>query len=259
MENGNNMDGGRRIAMEVQYDGTDFLGWQRQASGRTVQEELERMLGRVCGDRPVTVVGAGRTDAGVHAHGQTAHADVSTRYDDADLAHALRRMTSADLAVVRLNTVSDDFHARFAARKRSYRYSVLFRPNPFRARYAWHPPVRPDIERMHAGASALIGTHDFTALSKHNPDTADPVCTIHSAEWRESEDGLEFHITATRFLYGMVRLLVGIQYDIGRGVREAEEIPEVLESRDRARQSMAVPAQGLSLYRVEYEGDPFRT
>lgn len=242
----------RRIAFGIMYDGTDFSGWQRQPNGRSVQEELERMLGRLAGDTPVTVVGAGRTDAGVHAHGQVAHADITARHDDAGLLHALGRMAPADIAVPWLRTVSGEFHARFKACARSYRYTIITRPDPFRARYAWLLERPLERERLQAAADELLGGHDFTALSKHNPDTPNPICTIERAEWSVDADALTFTITADRFLYGMVRLLVGIQTDIALGRREPGSIAAVLDSRDRNRQSPSAPAAGLSLIRVEY-------
>lgn len=247
----------RRIAFRVMYDGTGFQGWQRQSTGRTVQEELEKRLAKLSGNQPVTVTGAGRTDSGVHAHGQVAHADVCSRYDDGDLHHALSRMCPDDLVVRDLRTVSDDFHARYSARRRSYRYRILLRPDPFRVRYGWYAPTRLDPELLSDAAHLLLGTHDFTALSKHNPDTPNSVCTIYDARWEEGEGSLDFHVTADRFLYGMVRLLVGVQYDVGRKVRPAGHIPELINSRDRAGQSMAVPAQGLSLVHVGYEDQIF--
>lgn len=243
----------RRIAMKIMYDGTDFLGWQRQAVGRTVQEEIERMLFRLNGDRPVTIVGAGRTDAGVHAHGQVAHADVETRYDDADLLHALRRMSPPDLVIADLTTVPEDFHARYSARRRSYRYRIITSPDPFQSRYAWYVPIPLDLQSMREAAELLHGRHDFTTLSKHNPDTPDPLCEVYRAEWIEREHQLDFHVTANRFLYGMVRLLVGFQYDVGRGSRGAGELPGLLAVADRSLQSMAVPAVGLSLVEVGYD------
>jgi tRNA pseudouridine38-40 synthase len=244
----------RRIAMRLMYDGTDFFGWQRQSRGRTVQEELERMLSRVAGDVPVGVVGAGRTDSGVHAHGQVAHADIATRYDDAGLLHALRRMSPADIAIANLVTVDADFHARFQACARSYRYSIIHAPDPFLARYAWRIDRAPDIDLLNAAAAQLMGTHDFTALSKHNPDTPDMVCTVSRAQWLMHEGRTEFHITADRFLYGMVRLLVGIQIDIAQGGRAVGDIANVLASRDRSHHITSAPAQGLSLVKVEYPG-----
>ena len=247
----------RRIAFRVMYDGTGFLGWQRQKSGRTVQEELEKRLTRLSGNRPVTVTGAGRTDSGVHAHGQVAHADVCCRYDDGDLHHALSRMCPDDLVVYDLRTVPSDFHARYSARRRSYRYRILLRPDPFQVRYGWSAPAELNRDLLAEAAGLLLGGHDFTALSKHNPDTPNSVCTLYDARWVEGEGHLDFHVTADRFLYGMVRLLVGVQYDVGRGARPATDIPELIASGDRAGQSMAVPAQGLSLVHVGYDEQKF--
>jgi tRNA pseudouridine38-40 synthase len=237
------------------YDGTDFFGWQRQPHGRTVQEELEKMLSRLCGNTPVNVVGAGRTDSGVHAGGQVAHADLATRYDDAALLHALRRMSPADLAVADLVTVPSEFHARYKAWSRSYRYTVVSRPDPFLARYSWRLDDRLDLAVLNSGAALLLGEHDFTALSKHNPDTPNMICHITRSEWLEREGGADYHVTATRFLYGMVRLLVGLQVDILRGKRSVEEIEALLLSRDRNLQSISAPAAGLSLVDVGYPGE----
>jgi tRNA pseudouridine38-40 synthase len=242
----------RRVAIRIAYDGTDFVGWQRQKRGRSVQEELERIFSRIAGDRPVAVIAAGRTDSGVHAHGQVAHADIVSRYDDRDLLHAVRRMSPDDLAVGALATVPRDFHARFKAYRRSYRYTIIDDPDPFMARYAWQTNLRLDIEALNAAARLLPGRHDFTSLSKHNPDTPDPVCEVVRAEWKLRENGLEFHISADRFLYGMVRLVVGLQIDVARGKRQLHEIVPLIEARDRSLQSMSVPARGLSLMEVLY-------
>jgi tRNA pseudouridine38-40 synthase len=238
--------------MRIMYDGTDFVGWQRQKVGRSVQEELEGILTRISGDRPVTVVGAGRTDSGVHARGQVAHADVLTPYSDSELLHAVGRMSPGDLAVVALRGVAADFHARFRAVRRSYRYSIIHRPDPFLERYAWHTGFPLDLSLLNAAAERLRGRHDFTAISKHNPDTPDPVCEVVEALWMPTERGVEFHVSADRFLYGMVRLLVGLQIDVARGKRSLDEIGMLLASGKRANQSMAVPARGLSLMEVRY-------
>ena len=243
----------RRIAFRVAYDGTDFLGWQRQATGRTVQGVIEEMLSRLNSNRPVAVVGAGRTDSGVHAEGQVAHAEVEIRYDDSELLYTLGKMSPADLVISNLQTVPNNFHARYSARRRSYRYRIITTPNPFLARYAWHLPLELNVEAMRVAAQLLLGTHDYTTLSKHNPDTPNPICEVYRAEWVESGEQLDFYVTANRFLYGMVRLMVGFQYDVGRGSRIATELLELLKAADRGLQSMAVPAVGLSLVNVEYD------
>lgn len=242
----------RRIAFRVMYDGTDFVGWQRQPNGRSVQEELERMLGRIAGDVAVTVTGAGRTDSGVHAHGQAAHADIATRYDDADLMHALQRMAPADVAVYDLRTVPEAFHARYTACARSYRYTIIERADPFLARYAWRIDRPLDPDRLNAAAALALGRHDFTSLSKHNPDTPNSVCDIATAVWSARANGVVFEITADRFLYGMVRLLVGLHVDVERGRRSLDEAAGILAARDRNLQSASAPAAGLSLVDVLY-------
>jgi tRNA pseudouridine38-40 synthase len=239
------------------YDGTDFFGWQRQASGRTIQAELEGMLARLNGDRPIAVVAAGRTDSGVHAAGQIAHADYHAGMDDAEVRHALRRMSAPDLAVLDVATVPSSFHARYNARRRSYTYRILRRPDPFAARFALHLdwPLRTDL--LIEAATKLLGQHDFTALSKHNPDTPNPVCTVYEAGWTEGPEGeLRFTVKADRFLYGMVRLLVGLQLDVARGRRPLDTIDEIFRSVDRSFQSPAVSAQGLTLVSVEYADAP---
>ena len=211
------------------------------------------MLSRLNSNRPVAVVGAGRTDSGVHAEGQVAHAEVEIRYDDSELLYTLGKMSPADLVISNLQTVPNNFHARYSARRRSYRYRIITTPNPFLARYAWHLPLELNVEAMRVAAQLLLGTHDYTTLSKHNPDTPNPICEVYRAEWVESGEQLDFYVTANRFLYGMVRLMVGFQYDVGRGSRIATELLELLKAADRGLQSMAVPAVGLSLVNVEYD------
>jgi tRNA pseudouridine38-40 synthase len=242
----------RRIAMRVMYDGGGFFGWQRQPKGRTVQEELERMLSRLAGDRPVTVVGAGRTDSGVHAHGQVAHADIAARYSAPELLHAIGRMSPSDLAVTDLVDAPADFHARYTACARAYRYAITHLRDPFQARYTWRVDFDLDLALLNEAAALLLGRHDFTSLSKHNPDTPNTVCHITRCEWARRDGRSEFFVTADRFLYGMVRLLVGLQVDIAQGRRSAAEIPSLVERRDRSLQSTSAPAHGLSLIEVSY-------
>jgi len=243
---------GRRVALRLMYDGTAFYGWQRQPRGRTVQEELEKMLSRLCGDRPVNVVGAGRTDSGVHAHGQVAHADLPTRYDDAALLRALQRMSPDDLVVTALATVPVDFHARYRASSRGYRYMLIQHPDPFLARYSWRIDRRLDTALLHEAAGRFLGRHDFTTFSKHNPDTPNMICHIIRSEWTTHAGMLEYRITADRFLYGMVRLVVGMQVDVAIGRRSIDDIENMIAARDRNRQSMSAPAAGLSLVEVGY-------
>ena len=242
----------RRIAMRVAYDGTDFVGWQRQRVGRSVQGELEAMLGKLAGDRMVTVVGSGRTDSGVHAAAQVAHADLPIRYSDAELLHALRRMSRSDIALLDLVGVDENFHARFDAHRRRYRYAIHTTPDPFRSRYSWYLDRPLNLDKLDQAAAAMVGHRDFTALSKHNPDTPNMICDLRVSEWHHEDGGLSYHIVADRFLYGMVRLAVGFQIDIALGTRSTDELVDSLEARDRTGQSGSAPACGLSLMEVSY-------
>lgn len=251
------MSGSQRLAMRVAYDGTDFVGWQRQPQGRSVQQVLEQVLGKLAGDRDVGVIGSGRTDSGVHARGQVAHVDMPTRVDVDELHHRVGRMLPNDIVVHQIVPVPDSFHARFHACLRRYEYSVIRVRDPFRTRFAWHVPGTIDVGLLEESAAHLVGTHDFTGLSKFNPDTPNTVCAVTSAGWESTDDGLVFEIAADRFLYGMVRLSVGIMMDIARGRRPPRDIRDVLESRDRNLQSSSAPARGLVLSRVEYPVSPF--
>jgi tRNA pseudouridine38-40 synthase len=217
------------------------------------------MVSQLCGNVAVTVIGAGRTDTGVHAAGQVAHVDIAARYDDAQLLHALSRMAPDDLAVRALVTVPSRFHARYDAISREYCYTIIERADPFRSRYAWRLDHSLPDDRLAEAAARLLGSHDFTALSKNNPDTPNPVCVIDRSLWQRHPDRLEYRVRANRFLYGMVRLLVGIQIDIARGRRAPEEIDILIRSAERRGRSQAAPARGLSLVEVRYPEPIFQT
>lgn len=250
----------QRLALKLAYDGTDFAGWQRQPGERTVQGELERIFGALAGDREVSVVAAGRTDSGVHASGQVAHVDLPVgRAEPEGLLHSVRRMVPADLAVGEIVKVESDFHARYRARRRTYRYTVALRQNPFFSRYRYLPYRLPDVDRLRSLAPLFLGRHDFTGFSKHNPDTPNTVCEIELAEWERFDDRLEFTLRADRFLYSMVRMIVGAQLAVEAGRRAAEEIVQKLADPDRMHPFVPVPGHGLSLIAVSYPAPIFQT
>lgn len=245
-----------RRAFLVMYDGTDFSGWQLQQSARTVQGEIESVLTRLNGDRRVVVVGAGRTDAGVHARGQVAHADIGIEPEE--LLYKLRMMLPTDVAIASVSSVSSSFHARFSAVRRSYCYRILDRPDPFLARTALQRRSgRLDVASMIEATSALLGPHDFTTYSKINRSTPNLRCTVSECTIREEEYGLSISVSADRFLYGMVRHIVGRLLDVGQGRRSIESVALDLAARDRSLASMSVPARGLTLEGVGYPDDPF--
>ncbi len=251
----------RTIRLDLSYDGTDFSGWQRQRNARSVQEELETALAALHG-HPVEAIGAGRTDAGVHARMQTAHFRTDLPSIPGDRFRlALNRFLPRDIRIQESREADPDFHARYDARLRSYRYFI--EPSrecpPWRARYAWHLRRRPDLGSLNAMASSLIGETDFTAFSSARDPAENRYRYVYSASWRYEDGQAVFEISANAFLWRMVRSLVGsmVEYE-GEG-RDPSWMREVLESRDRSRAGSTAPACGLFLWNVEYYRQPTRS
>lgn len=242
----------------VEYDGTDFLGFQVQARGRTVQRELERAIERVTQSQ-VRIIGAGRTDTGVHASGQVIAFNVSWRHTTQDLHRALNAVLPADIAIRDLTTTHFAFHPRFDAIWRRYRYTVFNQPvrSPLWARYAYHVPELLDVEAMREASCLLIGRHDFSAFGRPTQGNS-TVREVIQTEWQvEPLKGLggtllTFEITANAFLYRMVRKIVGTLLRVGRGGLTLDEVMALLEAGDRAAASPPAPARGLCLVKVEY-------
>jgi tRNA pseudouridine38-40 synthase len=238
----------------VEYDGTAFEGWQRQAGGaRTVQGVLEETLARLARE-PVAVIGAGRTDAGVHALGQVANARAATRLAAEELERAWNALLPRDVAVRGLRPAAPDYHARRAARSKLYAYRLWTGAvrSPLRERFAlWkRPPL--DGDAMRAGAAALVGTHDFASFCAAGGDAHGTIRTITRAEWVGAVgDELRFEVEGPGFLRHMVRNLVGSLLEVGRGRRPPGWIGELLEVRDRTRAGPTAPARGLTLVRVD--------
>ncbi|HET9604368.1 MAG TPA: tRNA pseudouridine(38-40) synthase TruA [Gemmatimonadales bacterium] len=240
----------------LQFDGRGFQGWQRQAVGRTVQGEVERVLERLAGQH-VTAHGAGRTDAGVHADAMGVSFLFSDRWTSTELRRALNALLPPDCRVMAIHTMIDDFHARKSAHSRRYRYVIGTddgSASPFRHPFEWAlgRPVR--MELLGACARQLAGVHDFEAFSVRGQPRAHHRCDVHLAEWRPraADRGVEFHIQANRFLHHMVRMLVGTMVDIGLERRPVGDFARLLASRDNQDTSAPAPPQGLYFARVEY-------
>lgn len=245
--------------LTVQYDGTEFHGWQIQENLRTVQGELSRALSLIAGS-DVVVQGSGRTDAGVHAEGQVANVHLDREIEPWKLRSAINANVGKDLRVIAAETVADDFHARYSAIGKTYIYRVIQSPvvSPFWVRYACHEGRNLDVEKMRHAAELLIGEHDWTAFSAAQSDAESRVRTVTRLEIADRNDQraqgrlIEISISANGFLRYMVRSIAGTLMGVGRDEIDLETIKRALETGDRSLAGATAPAAGLTLLAVEY-------
>jgi tRNA pseudouridine38-40 synthase len=252
----------RNIRLRLSYDGTDFGGWQRQKNARSVQGELEGALERMHG-HPVPALGAGRTDSGVHAMGQVAnfYTDIAGILPERFLP-ALNKLMPRDLRVLSASEADFDFHSRYDARLRRYRYFTLCSPSPdpMRLRYCHHLRRRPRLESLNAAAALILGERDFSAFSSAKDESANRSRFVFESSFRWEGDALVYEVAANAFLWRMVRSLVGsmLAYEAQAGDGAAELMRRALESRDRSLAGPTAPARGLFLWNVEYYASPTR-
>lgn len=240
-----------RYFITLSYDGTAYHGWQIQPHSISVQEELQKALSTLLRES-IEVVGAGRTDTGVHARKMVAHFDFG-ELDCKQLTYKLNKILPKDIAVYGVEVVTEDMHARFSAKSRTYHYYVHLSKNPFLRAYSWQVYGEPDFEMMNQAAKVIMEYRDFTSFSKVNTDTKTNDCTITEAHWDMLEDGQwRFTITANRFLRNMVRAIVGTLVEVGRGRMTIEELRRVIEAKDRCRAGDSVPGNALFLVDVVY-------
>ncbi len=254
----------RTIKLTLSYDGTEYVGWQRQARGRSIQGELERALAEIEG-RAVDVAGAGRTDAGAHALGQVASVQLAHGIETAALVRALNAKLPADVRLLAAETVAAGFHARYAARGKTYRYNLISGPaaNPFTPRYAWRVRGPLDLDAMREAAARLPGRRDFAAFQAAGSDVASTVRTLRSVAVGSTDavwpapgavpaPALTIEVAGDGFLRHMVRIIVGTLVEVGAGRLEAAAVPEIAASRRRERAGPTAPPQGLFLLAVDY-------
>lgn len=242
-----------RYFITFSYDGTNYHGWQIQPNGISVQEVLQKALSLLL-RQEVEVVGAGRTDAGVHARMMVAHFTLEGPSPLLDqLVYKLNKVLPHDIAVQKIEPVADDMHARFSATSRTYHYFVHTSKDPFLRAYSWRLPYPLDFEKMNEAAQILLGEHDFTSFSKTNTDTKTNLCTVTEARWEAVDtNSWRFTITANRFLRNMVRAVVGTLIEVGRGKLTVEGFRKVIEAQDRCSAGESVPGNALFLVDVSY-------
>ncbi len=242
-----------RVALRVEYDGQNFAGWERQPKARTVQAELDEALGRVAA-HAISTTCAGRTDAGVHAHGQVAHFDSRSNRTARSWVFGANANLPRDITVTWAGSVESAFHARFSAKSRHYQYVILNRPIRtalLRGRVTWECQ-RLDESTMQAAADYLLGEHDFSAYRARACQARNPVRTIYRLDVRRHGEVLLIDVVANGFLHHMVRNIVGMLMAVGKGKNRPAWALEVMESRDRTRAAITAPPDGLYLLGVDY-------
>lgn len=244
----------RTLKLTIAYDGTSYVGWQRQAAGVSIQHLVEDACAPLAGGSPPAVAGAGRTDAGVHALGQVASVSFESELDAATLQRALNFRLPDDVRIVNVEDAPPGFHARFDATGKRYRYRMAIGPvvSPFERWFVWHAPEARDVDAMRRAAARLVGEHDFASFQPAGSDVENTVRTIRRLELDTRGDELVLEIEGDGFLRHMVRAITGTLVDIGAGRRTAESIPDVLAARDRRAAGLTAPAAGLTLVEVMY-------
>lgn len=243
----------KRIKLTVAYDGTDYCGWQVQPNGMTVEEILNRELSALTGEE-VKVIGASRTDAGVHAEGNVAVFDTETGIPAERIAYALNCRLPEDIVAVRSEEVPGDWHPRYQCSVKTYEYRILNRemPDPVCRRSTVHVSYPLNLGDMRTAAGYLKGEHDFKSFCSPHTEVKDTVRTVHSLEIEKEGDIITVRISGNGFLYNMVRIIVGTLINVGRGACPPEKVKEILEARDRRKAAATAPAKGLVLKYIRY-------
>ncbi|SFG11898.1 tRNA pseudouridine38-40 synthase [Halobacillus alkaliphilus] len=246
----------QRIRCIIQYDGTNYAGYQVQLNGNTVQEELEKVLTKMHKGRRIKVIASGRTDSGVHAIGQVIHFDTELTLPMENWKRALATMLPADITVTKAEPVSSDFHARYDTTGKEYRYFIWNskEPNIFKRHYYYHIRKELDVPAMKDACRYIEGEHDFTSFCSPKSDVkGSKVRTIHQASVAQRGEELIFQFKGSGFLYNMVRIIVGTLLEVGHHEREPADIPFIIEKENREFAGNTAPPHGLFLWKVDYE------
>ncbi|MCX7797833.1 MAG: tRNA pseudouridine(38-40) synthase TruA [Melioribacter sp.] len=239
--------------LHVQYDGTNYAGWQIQKNAPTIQQKITDAIEVILKEK-VNLIGSGRTDSGVHALGQMANFKTEKNFDLNKFLYSLNSLLPVDISIKNIKKVSEDFHARYSAISRSYIYFFSHYKSPFFEKYSYHyhNVLKLDISKLNELSKVFLGEHDFTSFSKVNDDFNNKSCIIHEIHWKRVKDFTIFYIKANRFLHGMVRTLIGTLLYTAEKNFQQDYLMDILEKKDRTKAREAVPAKGLFLYKVRY-------
>ena len=242
----------QRYFLQLSYKGSRYFGWQRQPNAISVQDVIEKTLSTVLRE-DIAVVGAGRTDTGVHASFYVLHFDVSNEIQEPEkLVYHLNRFLPDDIAVQKINKVNNDFHARFSAASRTYKYFISTVKDPFNTETCYQFTIPLDVEKMNEAAKTLFEYTDFTSFAKLHTDVKTNNCKIFQAEWERNDNQLVFTIKADRFLRNMVRAIVGTLLEIGKGKITGDDFRSIIEMKNRGAAGTSAPLQGLFLVDIGY-------
>lgn len=243
-----------RYFIQLAYNGKGYHGWQIQPNAITVQQTIENALSTILNTK-LSIIGAGRTDTGVHASSMFAHFDFEGDFERDDLVYKLNSFLPNDIAIKQIFEVKKEVHARFYATKRTYNYRIALTKNVFDYEYSYYMQMPLDINKMNEASALLLDYIDFQCFSKSNTDVKTYNCKIDTAFWKKENNMLIFTISADRFLRNMVRAIVGTMINVGLGKINVDDIHEIIKSKNRGEAGFSVPAQGLYLTEVAYPED----
>ena len=245
----------RNFKVVLQYDGTRYQGWQRQVStDNTIQGKIEALLSKMC-EMPVEIQGAGRTDAGVHAYGQVANFHIETEKTAAEVMEYMNEYLPEDISVIQCEEKTERFHARLNAKGKVYQYCIWNSDTKpvFRRKYVHQVPSKLDMTAIRKAADALCGTHDYQSFTSTKRGKKSTVRTVDSIDVERIGEELVFTFKGNGFLYHMVRIMMGTLIEVGLGIRKAEDIPSIIEAKDRSKAGHLIPGKGLALMEVAYD------
>lgn len=238
--------------LTIEYDGTNLHGWQVQPNGRTVQGDIESAIREFSPKQKITLIGAGRTDSGVHARGQIANIKLVTKMKPEEIQKALNSKLQKDIWISDCQIVDESFHARFSAKEREYSYHITSKYSPINQRFEWCVNKNLDKEKLSKCSKLIIGKHDFTSFCKANSEVNHKICEVYLSKWEITSTGFIYHIRANRFLQHMVRFLVGTMVEVARGRMNIKDFKQFIEGQHPTLSVFRAQAQGLFLERIIY-------